>query len=580
MEILQTNTPDPRFKLITRAQAVQILDHFGGDQARATVELNRMRDAREESIRLSSDDPLRYGYEPEVFVEARRLCAKYDEVLLSGGNRTGKTEIAGKIGGGDLCSNEGRKWAFFHSSETSSKKQQQPRIHTMLYPEWRNAGKHGSTTYVKFSKQQGFSDNRFVLPNSAEAIFFNYKQDISVFEGYEMNGTWFDELVPLPFIEAMRFRLGHEKLLILVTFTPVKGWSATVGNILSGMNITKTLPVDPDLLDPRKVHVKGCPPGHMPYIMEHPHKSRAAIFFHIGCNPFQPVEEVKKKLIDANESTIKIRGYGWADKIQSNSFSCYGPDNRISLEKFKEIEKGPGSRFLCVDPGGSKPWFCKWYFVTPEDKIFLYREWPDYNTYGDWALPPERETQIKWRAGPAQQNAGTRSTHAYKVLLLELEGWVWDDVKKEWNGENAEKIEERSMDPRFGGTPVPGEDEGTTIIHLADEYHEARAELPPAEPMSFMQAPASGVDETTQMINDYMYWDQQEQKSIMNCPNWYIVDERCQQSDLLYREWTGSNPKNCALKDILDPDRYFVINEPKHFSESDLETTTQGSGGY
>ena len=275
MEVKQTDTPDPRYPLMTKQHALQILANCGDDRELAQEAIGEALRLREESIALSLSDPLRHGFEPPVFDEARELVRIYDELLLSGANRPGKTEWCAKYGTEDLVHNEGKTWAFFHSTEATSILQQHPRIHKMLPPEWRNLGKRGNVAYVKFSMQQGFASNRFVLPNKSRGLFFNYKQDPDVHEGYELDGVWFDELVPLAFLETMRYRLGKDKrLIILESFTPKNGFTPTVKDILSGMDIIKTARAE--LLSATKVHVKGGPPGHMPVVMKHPKKSKAA----------------------------------------------------------------------------------------------------------------------------------------------------------------------------------------------------------------------------------------------------------------------------------------------------------------
>jgi hypothetical protein len=118
-------------------------------------------------------------------------------------------------------------------------------------------GKEGQLVYVKYTKQNGFSGAKFTLPNGTQGLFFNYKQDVGVFEGYELDISWFDELVPLAFLEAMEFRLGQDRRLEeLVTFTPVTGFTPTVGRYIAGATVVLTHKAE--LLPQDMVHVKGC----------------------------------------------------------------------------------------------------------------------------------------------------------------------------------------------------------------------------------------------------------------------------------------------------------------------------------
>jgi len=81
------------------------------------------------------------------------------------------------------------------------------------------------------------------------------------------------------------------------------------------------------------------------------------------------------------------------------------------------------------------------------------------------------------------------------------------------------------------------------------------------------------------MINDLMDWNEKEALSTLNCPKWYIVDD-LYQTDMAYREWQEGMTEKCALKDILDPDRYYIVNEPSHYDDKDFEVSTVGDGGY
>ena len=554
-------TPHPVLRLPTREQLLAM------DPAER-VELFRKR---EDLIRLEREDPLRHGFEPPTWREARALLVDNDTLGLFGGNREGKSRFAAKYSVQQLVERPGTQWGFFHSSEQSSINQQQPLVHLHLPPEWRNVGRVGTGVYVKWTKATGFSQQKFILPNGSGGYFWNYKQDVGVFEGYELDGVWFDELVPLQFIEAMAFRLGQGRRLVqLITFTPVRGYTATVGKLVVGARVVKSLPAM--LLAPEQVHVRGCPPGHMPYVMAGRDPRTAALFFHLGSNPYGAAHEVEQKLIGAPLGKIKIRAYGWADKAVANAFPKYGPAHLVTRKRFEEIAAKGGTRYWVCDPGGTKNWFMKWYLVTPQGHAIVYREWPDHPTHGEWAVSPaeaqdESAGSRRWdfRPGPAQRSEAGRGMRDYKRLILTLEGAVWDERTKAWDTTKAEKIERRFMDPRFGGMEVPSEEEGTSIISLmADEQRDSSGSL--AGPsMDIEPAPASRVDETVQMINERMDWDETAPLSAMNCPTWYVVDDLLQ-SRLAYEQFTAAGTERDALKDIIDPDRYFVKADAGHIS--------------
>ncbi|RME72844.1 MAG: hypothetical protein D6781_01540 [Verrucomicrobia bacterium] len=580
-------------------------------------ELREFLVKREELIRLEKEDPLTFGYAPWTFdlanaclaqtaEEAEALLESADrkarqmerrnpllrgvadsigfrgrgadvfghtDVLVMGQNRCGKTIWAVRRVLRRIVEQPKQMAAIFEASEQASINKQQSLVHEHLPPEWRDIGKAGQVAYVKWTKQNGFAGGKFTLPNESQGLFFNYKQDVGVFEGYELDVVWFDELVPLAFLEAMEFRLGQDRRMeMLTTFTPVAGYTPTVARYLDGARLVLTHRAV--LLPEDAVHAPGCPPGHMPLLMQCRQPQSCVVWFPWGSNPFGANEEVRGRLEGAALAKIKLRAYGWTEKLVGGAFPLYGAPHRLSRDEFAEICERGVTRYMAVDPGGTKNWFIKWYAVTPQGWVIVYREWPDWRTYGEWALPPGGYDRVRlhdYRPGPAQRTGSGRGIRGYKELILTLEGWRWDAEAKRWDGSAAERIEARVMDPRMGGAPAPKEDEGTSIIALMGELQPAENGLVEGPPMFFEKAPASRVEETIQMINSYMEYNPEEPITALNCPRWYVVAEDCQHSDLAYQVYTGAGTERDALKDVIDPDRYFVKSDFGWVGDGDLD---------
>ena len=71
-------------------------------------------------------------------------------------------------------------------------------------------------------------------------------------------------------------------------------------------------------------------------------------------------------------------------------------------------------------------------------------------------------------------------------------------------------------------------------------------------------APGRHVQHGIQLLQTAMeYDDSRPLNEYDNCPKWYIVDD-LKQTDLCYAEYTGLGTDRDALKDIIDPDRYFI----------------------
>lgn len=552
-----TWTRHPVIPLPTREQLMAIARALPPEEAKAKIsEIHRMR---EQAIAAERHDPLHCGFDPESFKDADLLLETYSELLVNGANRDGKTEWAAKRVVRKLVSKAEQLWACFHSSAESSIRQQQSRIHRFLPPQWRDLGKVGADVYVKYSKTGGFgSYNSFILPNGSQCLFFNYKQDVKVMEGYSFDGVWFDELVPIEFVEALDFRVDRDRRLeTILTFTPVTGYTAVVAKFVAGAKIVKTRQAT--LLPQDRVLVKGCEPGHMPYIMKSTRPSAAVLFFHWGMNPYGAHAEVKKKLEGAPIEKVKIRAYGYAEKMVASALSEYEACHRITRDAFDRIAKGPLTRYVVIDPAGTKNWFIKWYACTPQGWTIVYREWPNAQRYGSWALPPTKAEQMDWRPGEAQRldPPHGRGMDGYKRLMLELEGWRFDDKTQTWDGSKSETVERRMIDCRMGDTAAPGKEEGTSIIELLAEETKNEAGQVILPSMILEEAPDSHIQETLQMLQKELGWDKQQRYSAVNCPKWYIVDD-LEQTHVCYSEFTGMGSSKDALKDVIDPDRYFI----------------------
>jgi len=557
--------------------------------------IERMLRERAEKIDLERADPLRHGYRPPTFLKARELLTTHDELFMSGQNRSGKTRCATEIAVGDLVENPGRHWLFFDTSQNTSIDKQQKAVFQMLPPEWRKLAmgsgraKQPGGIYLNYATATGFTNFKFVLPNGSVGIFGNYKQDVTIYEGYEIDGVWFDENAPLSFIEAMAYRVGRgRRMILLFTFTPVAGgapvFTASVQRFFSGATIVETKAAS--LLAANQVHVKGCPRGHMPYVLQCRNPKAAVLFFHYGSNPFGANDEVRDKVKESPAPVVKVRAYGWVDKLVQSAFPKFKRSvHTLSRERFDQIAKLGGTRYVSADPRPGKNWFIKWYFVTPQGWMIVYREWPDLPRFGEWALPPSDDPhggmRIDYRAGPAQRTESGRGLASYKALLLEIEGWNYNEATKQWEATaQTERIERRVMDARFGGSPVPSQEEGGTIIEMLEEEGNVDKQGRVMPAMMWEQAPGSslhGAGSALEMIVGLMDYEENQPLSVLNCPQWYVVDD-CQHSILAYEEFTDSGSLKDALKDPVDCDRYFVKSDCGFVNPGSMRVKVPGGG--
>ena len=209
---------------------------------------------RDERIIREREYPLRYGWEPPVWklcdallewpwvdktwAAACRAALGFKErvkmLLILGGNRGGKSEYAAKRLSQLMWYRDGLRVWPLHSSGPMSKEYQHPLFWKYLPPDCRRNVK-GQVEYIAYKQKTGFSDDKFVLSNGSECSFRNYEQDKhDAIEGGDIDGLWNDELVPEDWIETELLRLATRSGWGVTTFTPVRGYSATVRMFLDG----------------------------------------------------------------------------------------------------------------------------------------------------------------------------------------------------------------------------------------------------------------------------------------------------------------------------------------------------------
>jgi hypothetical protein len=529
-------TKHPIIHLPTEDEVVGLAQTIGAEK---TAEILKRR---EEKIQAEVTDPYRHGYEPESWADADTLLMGGNELLIMGGNRAGKTEYAAKRVMQLLCTRPNSRIWCLHTTSQTSIQMQQAVIWKYMPPEFKNA-KKTKVTNIQYSQKNGFTDATFVLPNRSQCFFMNYGQEKKVIEGGEPDLIWCDELVPQDWIETLRYRLVTRSGKMILTFTPITGFTPVVKDYVAGCRIKKTRFAD---LLPETQNVPGIPKGHMPYIAECSKGSANVIWFHSILNRYSPFEQIKLALRGRGPYEVKIRAYGWAESLAGSQFPRFGEANIIPVDQIPQ----EGTNYMAVDPAGSRNWFMVWLRIDEHGNKFVYREWPDI-TMGEWALPSEKPDG---RPGPAQKQGAGMGLTEIKEHILTLEG--------------GEEITERYIDPRAAGSPVINKEGGTTLLQLLDE-----------EPCAMYFTPAAGLrlEEGISIINDWFAYDQNQEISAINQPKLFISEE-CHNLMWCLREWTGLDNEKGASKDPIDALRYIAVMQPDYGGSDSYKAI--GGGSY
>ena len=483
---------------------------------------------REDKILAEQLDPYRHGFEPDHWKKADELLKEKQEILVLGGNRAGKTEWMAKRVIQTLINKEKAMVWCLHTTQKSSIQMQQNVVWKYMPPELKNC-KKTKVTNIAYSQKNGFSEESFILPNGSQCVFMNYAQKRDVIEGGECDLIWCDELVPMDWVETLRYRIVTRRGKLAITFTPISGYSQVVKEFVAGCSFKEWLPAP--ILDKDIQYVGGVPKGHMPFIA-HSHRSNASvIWFHSQLNPYNPFDELVKTLDGKNLYEKKIRAYGWADNTVGNQFPRFSDSHIIDSE---DVPKD-GTNYMVVDPAGARNWFMIWARKGDDGNLYVYREWPDISL-GEWALPSEKPDG---KEGMAQRNGAGMGIDDYKRLIRKLEG--------------DEEMMERYIDPRAGATQAVGRDGGTSIIELLDGGD---------EPMYFAPAAGISIEQGVAMINDLIAWNQEEPLSPLNQPKLFVT-KNCKNLIYCIKEWTGADGDKGSTKDPIDCLRYLVVMQPE-----------------
>lgn len=534
---------------------------------------------REEQIANEREDPLRYGWEPPIWKKADGLLEEFRELLVLGGNRSGKSTYAAKrMMRCMLEKPNGRFWAFQTTSATSIE-MQQPLLWHFMPPELRAARKT-KVTNISYGQKTGFAENSFVLPNGSQIFFRNYSQDESTIEGGEVDGIWFDELVPLNFLTTARLRLVTRRGWMLLTFTPVDGYTPTVAEYLNGAETVEDreaemLPIygkaesgerRPESGEERDKKLVGY--ERVP-VLQVPAVGRARIlYFHTQDNPFGGYEELRDKFAHEGRDFILERVYGVPTKAVGNMFARF--DDKVHVIDPDRVPR-EGTNYHVVDPCGGRNWAMIWARFDAAGRCFIYDEWPNQDRYipgwgfpGPWAEPDGKRADGK--PGPAQKTVGFGLLdYKAEIEAVEREHARESGERKAETGNETVEIFERLMDSRYGNAATVSRESATTLIEECAEIG-----------LNFLAAPGDTINEGVELIKDWLAYDKTRPLDALNQPRLY-VSRRCKNVIYALRTYTGQDGKHGAVKDFVDVVRYLALSGASYADAGALAVNPAGS---
>jgi len=538
----------PILKVPTRGQLQKLLAEKG---AQAVHDVWK---AREDAISLSNTDPLNHGFPLPHWEKADELLANYDTLFASGGNRSSKTEYGARSVVKAAIANPNAEIVCFAQDHDASVRIQQKAIFRYLPPEFKQKQK-GQVEYLNYTAKNGFTGDSLILPNGSAIYFHTYSQFISnrtKFEGYETGsltpnwvniGVWLDEyLEDGDLVETFRFRLATRNSKMLLTFTPIDGYTPFVAEFLKNAETLETRKAE--LLDNKDV----------PFVQYSPNKEAGIIYFHSILNPFGGYERIAKELRNDAKDVIMTRAYGIPVKSMATIFPLFSTAIHVK-DELPKITKETHTVYQVIDPAGARNFFCIWAAVDKDENVTVLREWPDRGTYGEWATFGDP----KWKFGPASKKIGyaIKTDHdQYSYVKL------FEKIEEELGVEVFERI----GDSRF----------------MAAEHDEHDMFSDFAEKGMYI-VPSDGRDENSgiQLIDQWFAYNPNIEIDSVNRPKLHI-HESC--GNLIYSliNYTPEGKKAEALKDPIDALRYLrTANSgegPLHYNK--IGAIKRGQGGY
>ena len=517
-----------------------------------------LHEAHEGRIQSAEEDPLRHGFELPGWSRMRDALQDYDEVITFGGNRSGKTTGCAKMVMESVTENmDGHVVCFSQNADTSIKVQQAA-IWEMMPREFRRKTK-SIDGYINFSMQNGFTGSSFIFPDTRTRVDFKtytqFSNNQTILEGFEFGfrnpsgtniGAWLDEyLGDAALVNTLRFRLATRDSKMLLGFTPIDGYTPFVSDYLKGAETleTRTAP----LLNGEQV----------PVIQYSPERDAGVVYLHSDENPFGGYDRIAKDLKNANRDTIMVRAYGLPTKSMTSLLPNFSPEvNVLSEEPNKYDMTFPDKKSLTwyqvVDPAFARNYVAIWAGVSENEEIFIRREWPDRDTYGEWALFGDP----KWRKGPASDKIGY-DVERYCELFKDIE----EDLGIE--------VTERIGDSRFFAK------ENENNVDLFTSFYDFGMNFTPSDGQQ------EGIGNTS--LDDWFFYNPNYDLDPANRPRCYVHEDCGNLIDSMIN-YNASGKADEALKDFFDLIRYLRMSNggmgPDYFTSSDMGITRKQQGGY
>ena len=285
--------------------------------------------------------------------------------------------------------------------------------------------------------------------------------------------------------------------------------------------------------------------------------SAGVVYLHSDENPFGGYDRIAKDLKNANRDTIMVRAYGLPTKSMTSLLPNFSPEVNVLNDKPNKHgisfpDKDLLTWYHVVDPAFARNYVAIWAGVSEDEEIFIRREWPDRDTYGEWALFGDP----KWRKGPASEKLGY-DVEKYCELFSEIEE------------ELGIEVTERIGDSRFFAK------ENENNVDLFTAFYDFGMNFTPSDGQQ------ERIGNTS--LDDWFFYNPNYDIDAANRPRCYVHEE-CGNLIESMINYNAAGKADEALKDFFDLIRYLRMSNggmgPDYFTSSDMGITRRKQGGY
>lgn len=411
-------------------------------------------------------------------------------------------------------------------------------------------------------------------------------------------GVVADEGLALNWLRMIKRRAPYRQAKTIWSYTPIKGITPSIKEAVGVLQVETSARADrfvkfegfiPD--------VPGCPRGHMPVTGKCAMARTKAVYFHIDQQCFNDYFNiVKADCTGRDQRYIERIAFGYCKDTVDRQFGNFGPHNLVKAEHLP----ARGTNYMICDPADVRPTFTIWVRVVAgaepdRPEFWVYRDWPDAATFGEWAVATERETTEETRRGwdgdkgPAQANPdlgyagqkrvwlecetvradGTPEQDPYRKSLQERlrAGGV---VVAQWTspgelgatsgpilakGKVGEDIFERVVDSRFGPRLHQVEQGMTCWVWEMEKEHTDPVSEERLYPLYFRMADGGAID--LHCIKELLEYRRDDEGKIVVPPRLYVCED-CAQVRWALENYTGKSGEAGASKDVIDALRYMA----------------------